>query len=273
MIKRYSLGGHELINKIIDEFHNIESDSYSIKEISGIVMNENNDFTAVMEYYEVDKNYSFNIKEHLQELQASIMIAKNLMIPMFVIVYKEDSPLFEIYDFFNETKFTKRHTEIDNNKNDFLIWWKKYKGTVQSKPFYRSDYTSWKINQVFNTGMTKWGGDIDGVVIFNDNEIISLLEFRKSTTELVSSYDPNRYYGGTQRRAGDYMTWFPLIRLKNVLSVPLYLITLSEIDTNKYGYAEILKQDRQTLHYKDGIVPGQNVTENLKIIFEKIKIK
>lgn len=273
MVRRYSLGGHQLIDKIVNEFNQTEIEGYSIQEISGIVMDQNNNFTSVMEYYEISEKYNFDLKNHLLELQASIMISKKLNIPMFIIVYRENSEFFEIHDYFNNVKFNKKYTELDNSKNDFLIWWKQYKGTVQSKPLYRADYTSCKINQVFNTGMTKWGGDIDGVIIYNDNEIISLIEFRKSTKELVSNYDPNKYYRGTQYRAGDYMTWYPLIHLKNILSIPLYLITLSENDVNKYGYAEILSQDRQTLHYKNGIVPGKNATNDLKTIFKQIKIK
>lgn len=265
-MKRYSLGSHALIDSFKKNYNQNNQFGYVFYDISGILMDGNFNFTAVVEYFELDVNESFSIPAIKNDIFASVIVAHRLKLPLFIIVYKEKTDYFEIFDFFNNISFTKSIIHPTPNNCEFLQWWKQYKGTQQYKPFYNNNYLSWKINQVFNTGVTKWGGDVDGIIMDNQR-IISLVEFRKSTYETVDKYNPLSYYKGTQNRAGDYMTWLPLILLKKALNSNLYLVTLSEVDTSHYGIAEILDNDQSNLYLKFDVTPFETCTDNIDFIF------
>lgn len=256
-----SLLGDNFINAFNAKFTN-----FKLKTISGILMDASYNFTSIVEYYEYDASDNFLIDNHLDEISASIMLSSTLSLPLFILTYRKGDDFILINDFHTKTTFSKSFVFPDKRNSDFLQWWKFYKGTQQIKPFYREDYLNWKINEIFSFGDTMWGGDIDAVCVDLNRNIISLVEFRKSTKAMVSNYDPRDYYKGIGTRAGDANTWLPLTKLKKKLNVCLYLVTLSNIDTTSYGIAEILDSNNDDLYYKFNVSPkamNTNVIENL----------
>jgi hypothetical protein len=59
---------------------------------------------------------------------------------------------YNIYqeDYFNNKQYTKSIIKPENDDCEFVKWWKKYKGTYQSKPFYKLEYTQWKMRYFSN---------------------------------------------------------------------------------------------------------------------------
>lgn len=267
MVRRYDLGGHILIKNFVDEFNEKFSD-FQLYTISGIVMDANLQFTAVVEYFEYNATDVFLIDNHKKELSASILLSKKLNIPLFIITFSEGDNYFKILDYFKNSNFKKSIIYPSKEECEFLTWWKKYKGTAQSKPFYRDDYTKWKINRVFNTGTTKWGGDLDGIIIINDSELGPIIEFRKATQQAIENYDPRDFFNGIGNRKGDYMTWWPLISLKNQIQKKLFLVTLSELSNNKFGITEISGITNNDLLYKNKISPKHNIKSDINEIFD-----
>src|SRR5690606_35901589 len=101
-----------------------------------ILMDSTLKFTAVVEYYELDKNEYFDINKVQSDILASIIVAHKLKLPLFVITYEFGKNDFIIYDYFNKKNFTKSLINPTPVDCEFLQWWKTYKGTQQYKPFY-----------------------------------------------------------------------------------------------------------------------------------------
>lgn len=269
-MRRYSLGSHVLVENIIDGFNEINNNK-RMYSTSGLLIDGDYNFSAVVEYYELERCEKLDIQEIIEEIEGSIILALKLDIPMFIITYTKEQDVMEIYDYFNRNQYSKSIIKPEYDDCEFVKWWKKYKGTYQSKPFYKPEYIQWKINNVLNEGKTRWGGDIDGIVINDDNkDIQSIVEFRKATNGLVKNYDPAIYFNGTQNRAGDYYTWKPLTTLKDTINAPLYLVTLSEEDQGKYGFTEIDSISKCSLNYKNRLIPGSNICESIQELSQKL---
>ena len=262
-MKRYNLGSHALIENVINQFNTSNNDK-ALYSISGLLINQNYQFSAVVEYYELETHESLDLDKIKNEINGSAILATKLDIPMFIVTYKENTDYMEIHNYFNGNKFSKSIIKPHNDDCEFIKWWNQYKGTVQTKPIYNKDYKKWKINNILDESETEtsWGGDIDGIVIEN-NDICSIIEFRKSTKELVEKYDPAKYFNGIGDRKGDYYTWKPLITLKDQLSVPLKLVTLSEADTKNYGVTQVESISRTSLKYLDDKSPNKNMFNNI----------
>ena len=237
---------------------------------SGLLIDGNYNFSAVVEYYELEEGEKLDIQETIEDIEGSIILASKLNIPMFIITYTENQDVMEIYDYFNRNKDSKSIIKSGYDDCEFVKWWKKYKGTHQSKPFYKPEYVQWKINNVLNEGNTRWGGDIDGIVVNSDKDIQSIVEFRKSTKILVENYDPATYFNGTQNRAGDYYTWKPLTTLKDELNVPLYLVTLSQAEPGVYGFTEVDSISWTALNYVNSVSPTEDIYSNILELSQNI---
>lgn len=262
-MRRYSLGSHVLVENIITGFNDIENGK-TMYSTSGLLLDEKYKFSAVVEYYELNSDEKLDLDEIRKEIQGSRILAIELNIPLFIVTYTSNENEMKIYDYFKQKEETKSIIKHKNDDCEFVKWWKKYKGTYQSKPFYKAEYTQWKINNVLNDGQTRWGGDIDGIVIDNNNSnISSIVEFRKATNETVKTYDPAKYFNGTQNRVGDFYTWKPLITLKDTINVPLYLVTLSERDQGVYGLTEVDSISCNSLNYKCGLSPTENTYSSI----------
>ena len=259
-MKRYSLGSTPLVDTFINSFNKKFSPDYVIHPVSGITMDRNNHFTAVVEYFELDSREERFFSRAAEMCPASIALSNVLQLPLYFIFYIKGSTNFLIYNYNDNTHFTKSILDTPETHSEFAKWWMTLKGTIQTKKFYKkAEYSSWKINEVLDASGFKWGGDLDGILLDSNGNVQAIIEFRKSTYKTVAEYDPADYYFGTKYRKGDYLTWYPLTHLADEIRKKLILVTLSMKQENKCGIAIVEGSDRDGLHYANGVKPSQNV--------------
>ena len=259
-MKRYSLGSTQLVDTFINSFNKKFNPDFLIHPVSGITMDRNNHFTAVVEYFELDTREENLFSRASEMCPASIALSSLLALPLYFIFYIKDNTHFLIYNYKDNTHFTKSIVDTPEEHSDFAKWWMTLKGTIQTKKFYKKiEYSSWKINEVLDASGFKWGGDLDGILLDSKRNVQAIIEFRKSTYKTVNEYDPADYYFGTKYRKGDYLTWYPLTHLADEIRKKLILVTLSMKQDNKCGIAIVEGSDRDGLHYANGIKPSDNV--------------
>jgi len=268
-MKKYDLGIHPMIDELINNYNINNNQGNLILSSSGLLINTKYEFSAVVEYYELEKDEELYIGSIQKDIIGSIILADKLSLPLYIIVYKENNEYFSIYDYFQKNRFNKSFV-LPSKESEFISWWKTLKGTVQVKPFYKNTEENYKINSILLSAGYRWGGDIDGFIVNKERKITSILEFRKSTKINVGDYDPKKYYSGYYNRAGDYHTWKPLIKLKNELNVPLYLITMSELNGSIYGGTEVKNATPNDLIYKNDISPNSNLNKSIVELIESL---
>lgn len=160
------------------------------------------------------------------------------------------------------------------NDIEFVRWWADRKKIIQTKPMYEA-----KIRQadtifdgVLEGNGLAWGGNIDGVLFDRKHVTSALIEVRTSKRQPVNLYDPKRYFFGTARKSGDYMTWLPLWYVAKKLDVPLVLLTFSTYSKGECGAAVVENITSSGLMYK-GRPPNMtlfNSIKDLKSWFESI---
>ena len=266
-MKRYSLGESVLVNRYIEGFNSFTKE-FQIYNVSGITMDKDNNFTAIVEYFERDNEEKLTCNDITKECVASKIMSESLDIPFYIILYTKGTDYFQICNFNDKNTFKKQFEGM--HEDEFIEWWNELKGTKQIKLFYKQrEYSSWKINEVLEKNGTKWGGDVDGVIIGRD-AIYGIIEFRKSSYKKIDKYDPAMFYKGTYNRAGDYQTWLPLVNLAKILKKDLFLITLSMVDDERCGMTIVSNHDEDALFYKNGLHPNNNICNSFEESYQKL---
>lgn len=160
------------------------------------------------------------------------------------------------------------------NNIGFVKWWAACKQIVQTKRMYEAKTRQAEtiFDSILEGNGVAWGGNIDGVLFDMKHITSALIEVRTSKRQPVNSYDPKRYFFGTARKSGDYMTWLPLWYVAKKLDIPLVLLTFSTYSNGECGGAVVENITRDGLMYK-GRPPNMtlfNSIKDLKSWFESI---
>ena len=233
----------------------------NIYELGGLLVDKNWNFTAAVEAFEVDLEESknrlsdlINSNSYAKVLYIDGIFAQKLGIPFYIIVHvktRKSVYLYEVCSDYNTNKLICVKT-ISLSEDEFIQWWQQMKGTVQTK-IYRRDFKDRAKNSYFDNLLEshrlKWGGNIDGYLIADNDhtyEITAIIENRFTNKTPLSEYDPNFFY--SDYNGGDYHTWLPLIKLKDQLKVPLFLMTYSNRngEQNQVGMTRILGQSKDS---------------------------
>lgn len=274
-MKRRNVEGDHTFAKYVAE-------RYNMFDLGGLLLDDKWNFTAAVEAFELEH---LEIGGSISELLASngyarsvymgAVFAKNLGVPFFIIAHIENAKNIRIYQVQPDCADNKLQCvkDITLSEMEFIQWWQEKKGTVQTKP-YRDDFqrraeASYFDNLLESHGL-KWGGNIDGYIMTLSNDVYNIdaiIENRFTNKKALSEYDPNVYY---KSNGGDYHTWLPLIKLKERLGIPLFLMTYSNRDGEQdyVGITQILGQTENGLLYikdKSGEVirPCDNIVQDL----------
>lgn len=145
------------------------------------------------------------------------------------------------------------------DREQFLSWWRNRQPSGQTKPMYEARKRLQDIDHdLFNAGLA-WGVNVDGFILGrHSRRPLAILEKRvgsASKGNRVESYDPNEYFHGTPRRAGDFHAWSRLWELATSTGAKLILMTFENTDRPITGIAEITDVRREGLVYRDSIRP------------------
>lgn len=204
----------------------------------------------------------FNEAEWRQKIAAAKFFGSSLQLVSHV---KGDPQLFRVHAadvVHKRLTFTEVHRF--EKEAAFAAWWQSVKKLRQSKAQVeaapRQELTI--IDGVLGRNGLQWGGNIDGLVLTNNEEkVVALLELRQTRISRVEAYDPAKYYSGTHTKGGDFKTWLPLVYLQKAYNLPLVLLTVSTVDETKLGFTEIRGINKKQLFYVNNCPPAANATE------------
>ncbi len=245
-------------------FSQAVADRFNIFELGGLLLDANWDFTAAVEAFEVSReelgcHLSDLIESNglTKELYMAGVFAKRLGVPFYLVAHVQGRPDIYVYDVYpdeNQSRLCCNNTS-NYTEEEFIAWWRRKKGTTQTK-IYRRDFQERAERTFFDRLLEehglKWGGNIDGFLVVERDgvpHIAAIIENRYTNRKPLASYDPNACYSGYN--GSDRNTWLPLMKLKDKLGVPLFLMTYSrrEGEENLVGITEILGQTETGLVY------------------------
>ncbi len=211
----------------------------NIYDMQGLLMNEKNKFTAAVEAFEmkadekVEKVMGNTFSE--REFYIKSCFAERVNVSFFLFIHREGTKKIYLYEIKpdHKRKSVQSVAEEILSEEDFIDWWGSHKRTIQRKG-YRGELKdriqlSYFDSLLESRGL-KWGGNVDGFMVSAEGDsteevnIISVIENRFTNKKSIRQYDPADYF---KSGGGDYRTWFPLIKLKEMLGIPLFIFTYS----------------------------------------------
>lgn len=253
------------------DFTNELFKNLNIFSLEGLTMDENNNFTAGIEYIEFDKNEEINFEKCFKrkfQIDAKFYVTEKLGIPLFFIGYKNNC--FNIFKVSknNAKKFNFEKTNSLDDK-EFVNWWRKWKKTLQNKPFYEAQSRSEEtyIDSLLEVNNLKWGGNIDGIM-FKKSGITAIIEniYSGKYDLNTKKANPANYF---HNKGPNYNSWYPVVQLANIINVPLYLLTFDPNSDNEIlGFSIIKELNKSGIFYKDNISPNNNLIEGKKKIID-----
>lgn len=135
--------------------------------VEGLTMDENRDFTAIVEAVEFEKNESIDLLKAFtkEEVLAKKLLADELSVPIYFVCYKHN--FYYVYslkeeiignnDSFSEVFIVKNMYD----RLGFISWWKSIKKTSQSHPLNNgaAKRTARTVfDEVIESSGYSWGG-------------------------------------------------------------------------------------------------------------------
>lgn len=230
MKKRDTEGRHPLAGAFFS--------SCGIYGLQGLLLDRTGRFTAAVEAYETEPGDRVTriLGDVIdpEEFCVKSLIAQKTGVPFYLLIHKAGSAVITAYQLEPDlSRFEPKciHT-LTMREAEFLKWWQGLKQTTQTKP-YRTDFRNRVEKSYYDclleSNGEKWGGNIDGIITERTDHtvrILGIVENRFTNKTAIREYDPNRYFhcGG-----GDCNTWSPLFILREILRVPLFLCTFSNM--------------------------------------------
>jgi len=258
---------HVFADKIENEipFHSLQ----------GLTLDKNYNFSAGIEAVEYSENetVSLNTIFSFDDWKGKHCLCNELDIPLYLLSYKHKEKTINIYEVEVNGGTVSFYTHSTKNFNDFCSWYAKLKGTIQEKPLYEADSRKSFFDNLIESNGIYWGGNIDGYIVDDDENIRCIIETRLSNRALVNRYDPSRYFKGTYRKKGDYKTWEPLFLLAIRLEIPLFLLTFSRLTTEeKVGFSTLDSMSQDAITFQDDF-PQNNILEGVDSLRKEFETK
>ena len=266
-MKKYTVEyEHEFLNLIYERLNSIRIDC--------LTMDEDRNFTSIVEAYELDQSETLNnaldfvIKDYKRIFQLK-RISELIRVPIFYIFYFNNK--FHIYKLEESIIYDRGLSE-----KEFIDFWKKIKKTKQTHPLINGAQERASESIFYNTlskyGLS-WGGNIDGI-IFESNKITGIIDdISIGFTQLDNiSADPSLFFF---KRGPRYETWLSTVKLAKTLKVPHLLITKNKKDQkdNRIGLTSIEVLTKKGIFYLDDLRPSNNIIIGLDKIVREVKLQ
>ncbi len=244
--------------------------------IGNITMDIDRNFTAIIEAVEYEDYEEIDIGSIFSkdELNARLLLADKISIPFYIITYQRE--IFSIYECEKNNDVIVFELKHNFKELEFLNWWSIIKGTKQTHKlnngaqFRVGDTIFHKVLKKYDL---KWGGNIDGILIKN-NEIIAVIDNISIAFVPINhpKADPALFFF---KRGPRYETWLSTVKLSMMLNVPHLLFTLDKNNPRNeiIGLTAIDQLSRRGVFYVNNEKPSNNIKTGLKNIKESIFIK
>lgn len=266
-MKKYTTeNNHNFTNQIMN--------SLNITAVDCLTMDENRDFTAVIDLLEIDAKETNNVFSLLTqtELEHKYILAKHLMIDYYIVYYWKMQFYISVIEKDATYNLIEKHLHT-YNEIDFVTWWAKIKRTKQTHAL--NNGASIRVqNSIFHKVLEKRGlrvgGNIDGVM-FEADRIVAIIDF--ITVKFVAldniKANPADFFF---KKGPRYETWYSTVKLSTLCNVPHFLMTIDGKDQleNHVGLTIIESLDKKGIYYKNKINPSTNIISGLNNIKEEI---
>ncbi len=282
MIRRNTEGQHNFCLQV--------GRACNINDMQGLLMNEKGKFTAAVEAFEmkadekIDRVMGNTFSE--REFYIKSCFAERVNVPFFLFIHREGRKRIYLYEIKPDHKLKSVQSVAEEvlSEEEFIDWWGSHKRTVQKKEYrveLKDRIQLSYFDDLLESRGLKWGGNVDGFMVSAEGDlaeevnIFSVIENRFTNKKSIRQYDPADYFtsGG-----GDYYTWLPLIKLKELLDIPLFLFTYSnrEGEENLVGATLIETLSEQGITYiqnRNGrqMKPCENLFDNTEELVQWVK--
>lgn len=239
-----------------------------IYDLQGLLREQDKNICGV-ECYQLGGSEIFSLPITETEIQR-YYFCKALGIPYYIITSSPTHKTFQIYCL-DESVANLIHLSTFNEA-EFLQWWARQQSFNQKKAMYEAAnrILSSYIDKLLFSNNLAWGVNIDGFKLSPQRKIEYILEKRVTSRYNVRTYDPNKFFHGTQQKSGDYLSWRILKHLADSLNVPLILATF-DTNSSSIGITRILDVSAQHgLTYSNQIAVYNNSTEIQKFLSQII---
>lgn len=208
-----------------------------------------------------------------REVKAKVLLADRLGIPFSIWmknVNEKDRIEYYLISMEDDSPIIKQQGSVQEDA--FLSWWKKNKTTWQKKAFKKSYIDDSYYDNLLASGGLLWGGNIDGLLLDDNCQVLAVVEIRCTKVAPISYYDPAQYY------REDIGTWKPVIDLSRALKVPCFLLTFeadnNDAKQNAVGVATVIDANERRIFYENNIPPAENLKktteEIISYFFERL---
>jgi len=148
-----------------------------------------------------------------EEEKARFFFCQQLNIPYLIIVVSEDTSRYRIYNSDLSGNLISFLLLTEYNEQQFVVWWRKQQSFTQKKGMYNAGarISESKLDTLLFANSLAWGVNVDGFSYdINTGKIKAIYEKRICTCKppySISSYDPDKFFHGTQSRSGDFPSW------------------------------------------------------------------
>lgn len=239
--------------------------------IQGLTLTKNLEFSGGIEAIDYEPNEIIDLEKVFprKEVYAKFFLTQVLGIPLYFITQQNE--LFKIYGVLKIKDEIEYKLKYSCDGNGFVEWWKKLKGTSQTKGFYEASTRVKKssFDKILTANGLAWGGNVDGFMI-KDKKIIAIIENIYTQKNPLNSEgaNPAVYF---LKRGPNYNTWLSTVLLAKKLNVPLFLFTFEgNNDKERLGFAVIDKLDPTGIYYRNNLSPNNNIIGGIDKITETI---
>lgn len=253
----------------IHSYANVVFSNLNIFDIQGI-LKEDDVYNCGVENYQVQRfdQVDFSVLNNEAEL-ARYFFCKQLEIPYYIIISSIDENRFKIYTSGIAGGIIVFYEQTNLSVDEFVQWWRDKQSFTQSKPMYNAAarIAESLIDIVLFDNRLAWGVNVDGFSFQNEDYIVNAIYEKRITTYkppyTITTYDPNKFFFGTQTRAGDYASWKILNHLATKLNSKLVLFTFDTSGNNQVGVTKITNVSQQGgLTYLKNVRPFENIFDD-----------
>lgn len=238
----------------------------NIFEIQGI-LKEGDLYKCGVENYQIENfnNIDFTLLENEVEL-SRYFFCRQLQVPYYIIISSVSENRFRIFDS-SISGGRVIFTQVSElSIPEFVLWWRDKQSFTQTKPMYNAAarLANSLIDRVLFENKLAWGVNVDGFSFQDEEYIVNAIYEKRICTYkppyTVLNYDPNKFFYGTQNRAGDYASWKLLNDLSSKLNCSLILLTFDTSTTRQVGATKITNISQQGgLTYLNNVKPFNNI--------------
>lgn len=214
-------------------------DGFCIMDYEGYTI-KNWQVTGLFDRRQYDHSTDFSllsdndIKDIIQTqeafLKSKLILAQRLGIHYRYVFYRYDDELIYVYRFDDHPSSKPTLTKVQGFCH-FIEQTKAFRDLKMTSTYQEKDLP--KIDRIFRDRCQyPWMGNLDGVLLNQNQEPVAIIEFQTTTKTLVKNHCNNTWFLSTSHRKGDEYRWRVIHTIAKQANLPLIIIVWSPHEVN-----------------------------------------